>query len=153
MTGFGQTRQGSSTLIDRSLTVNFKFEEAWQESKILVNNLGKVNRPFPSSLGPLYKNEVKCSAFDLEMIFHFHANKTHFHKKGCALSLILKVRVFGTRKWPIVSIISGLFLGWESTSLWRNCWWWDDCKPWMMILLPVGCHLDGKVLSRVNWLL
>ena len=102
MTGFGQTRQGSSTLIDRSLTVNFKFEEAWQESKILVNNLGKVNRPFPSSLGPLYKNEVKCSAFDLEMIFHFHANKTHFHKKGCALSLILKVRVFGPRKWPIV---------------------------------------------------
>ena len=36
------------------------------------------------------------------MIFHSHANKTHFHKKGCALSLILKVRVFGTRKWPIL---------------------------------------------------
>ena len=28
-------------------------------------------------------------------------NKTHFHKKGCAPSLNLKVRVFGTRKWPI----------------------------------------------------
>ena len=37
----------------------------------------------------------------MEIIFHFHANKTHFHKKGCAPSLILKVRVFGTRKWPI----------------------------------------------------
>ena len=37
----------------------------------------------------------------MEMIFHSHANKTHFHKKGCALGLILKVRVFGTRKWPI----------------------------------------------------
>ena len=37
----------------------------------------------------------------MEMIFHSHANKTHFHKKGCAPSLILKVRVFGTRKWPI----------------------------------------------------
>ena len=57
--------------------------------------------PFPSSPGPLYQNEVKCSAFDMEMIFHSHANKTHFHKKGCALGLILKVRVFGTRKWPI----------------------------------------------------
>ena len=34
----------------------------------------------------------------MEMIFHSHANKTHFHKKGCAL---LKVRNFGTRKWPI----------------------------------------------------
>ena len=28
-------------------------------------------------------------------------SKSHFHKKDCALSLILKVRVFGTRKWPI----------------------------------------------------
>ena len=26
-----------------------------------------------------------------------NANKTHFHKKDCASSLILKVRVFGTR--------------------------------------------------------
>ena len=59
------------------------------------------NRPFPSSRGPLYKNEVRCSAFHMEMIFHSHANKTHFHKKGCALGLILKVRVFGTWKWPI----------------------------------------------------
>ena len=30
----------------------------------------------------------------MEMIFHSRANKTHFHKKGCALGLILKVRVF-----------------------------------------------------------
>ena len=51
--------------------------------------------------GPLYQNVVKCSAFDVEMIFHSPANKTHFHKKGCALDLILKVRVLGTRKWPI----------------------------------------------------
>ena len=49
----------------------------------------------------LYQNEVKCSAFDVEMIFHSHANKTHFHKKGCALGLILKVRGFGTRNWSI----------------------------------------------------
>ena len=61
-----------------------------------------ANRPFLSSPGPLYRNEAKCSTFDMEMIFHFHANETHFHKKGCALGIILKVRVFGTRKWPIV---------------------------------------------------
>ena len=30
----------------------------------------------------------------MEIIFHSHANKTHFHKKGCAPSLILKVRDF-----------------------------------------------------------
>ena len=59
------------------------------------------NRLFPSSPGPLYENEVKSSAFDMEMIFHSHANKTHFHKKGCALGLVLKVRVFRTRKWPV----------------------------------------------------
>ena len=59
-------------------------------------------RPFPSSHGPLYQNEVKCSAFDMEMIFHSHANKTHFHKKVCALGLILKVRIFGNEKWPIL---------------------------------------------------
>ena len=37
----------------------------------------------------------------MEMVFHSHANKTHLHKKGCALGLILKGRVFGTQKWPI----------------------------------------------------
>ena len=69
--------------------------------------LGPQNRPFPSSPGPLYQNEVKC----METIFHSHANKSHFHKKGCALGLILKVRVFGTRKWfePTTSCSSALF--------------------------------------------
>ena len=64
------------------------------------------NKPFPSSPGPLYQNEVRCSTFDMEIIFHFYANKTHFQKKGCALGLIFKVRVFGTRKWPILVIDS-----------------------------------------------
>ena len=50
------------------------------------------NWPFPR---PLYQNEVKCSAFDMEMIFHSHANKSHFHKKSCVLGFILRVRVFG----------------------------------------------------------
>ena len=36
------------------------------------------NRSFPSSPRPRYQREVKCSAFDMEMIFHSHANKTHF---------------------------------------------------------------------------
>ena len=55
----------------------------------------------PSFPGPLFQNKGRCSAFGMEIIFHSHANKTHFHKKGCAPSLILKVRVFGTQKWPI----------------------------------------------------
>ena len=36
----------------------------------------------------------------MKMIFHAHANKTLLHKKCCVLNLILKVRVFGTLKWP-----------------------------------------------------
>ena len=50
----------------------------------------------PGSPESVYQNEVKCSAFDMENDFSFHANiLTPFYKKGCALSLILKVRVFG----------------------------------------------------------
>ena len=33
---------------------------------------------------------------------YFHANKTHFHMKSFALSLVLKVKVFGIWKWPIM---------------------------------------------------
>ena len=60
-----------------------------------------INRPFPSSPRPLYQNEVKCAVFNMEMNFHPHANKTRFHKKGCALDLILKMRSLRTWKWPI----------------------------------------------------
>ena len=45
----------------------------------------------------------------MEIIFHSHANKTPFHKKGCAPSLTLKVRVFGTRKWPIKGTTPSIF--------------------------------------------
>ena len=37
----------------------------------------------------------------MKMIFNYDANKIYFHNKGFALSLVLKVRFFGTRKWPI----------------------------------------------------
>jgi len=39
------------------------------------------------------------------MIFNYDANITHFHNKGFALSLVLKVRFFGTRKWPTPAAI------------------------------------------------
>ena len=41
----------------------------------------------------------------MEIIFHSHANKTHFHKKGCAPSLISKVRVFGTRSGLLICYV------------------------------------------------
>ena len=63
------------------------------------------NRPFPSSKNSHFQNEAKCEAIDMKMIFNYYANKTHFHNKGFALSLVLKVRFFGTRKWPISTFV------------------------------------------------
>ena len=73
--------------------------------------LGAQNRFFASSPGPLYKN-IKFSAFDKKTIFHSHANKTPFHKKGCALAigLILNVmRVFGDGSILLVLLVSTIF--------------------------------------------
>ena len=36
----------------------------------------------------------KCGAIDMIMIYYSHASKTHFHNKGPALGLALKVRGF-----------------------------------------------------------
>ena len=60
----------------------------------------RINRPFPSSITH-FQSEAKCEAIDMKMIFNYDTNKTHFHNKGFALSLVLKVKFFGTRKWPI----------------------------------------------------
>ena len=37
----------------------------------------------------------------MKIIFISHANKTHFHMKGFALGLVLKVIVYGARKRSI----------------------------------------------------
>jgi len=50
---------------------------------------------------PLFESEAKCEAIDIKMIFSSHANRAHFHKKDFTLGVVLKVRVFGTRKWPV----------------------------------------------------
>ena len=61
------------------------------------------NRPFLSSKKFHFQIEAKCETFVVEMSFNYDANKTHFHNKGFALSLVLKVKLLGTRKWPITS--------------------------------------------------
>ena len=43
--------------------------------------LGAHNRPLPSSPGPLYQNEVKSSAFDMEMIFFFPCKQNSFSQE------------------------------------------------------------------------
>ena len=51
-------------------------------------------RPFPKCPKPLLQSEVECKAIDIKMIFYSHANETHYHKKGFALSLVFKARIF-----------------------------------------------------------
>ena len=46
---------------------------------------------------PLFQGKGKCEAIDTKMILYCQEVKTHFHKKGFALSLDLKVKVFGSR--------------------------------------------------------
>jgi len=59
------------------------------------------NRPFPSSKKSHSQNEAKCETFVVKMSFICIIIKNHFHINGFALSLALKVRFFGTRKWSI----------------------------------------------------
>ena len=59
------------------------------------------NRPFLSSKNSHFQNEAKCETFVVKMSFICIIIKNHFHINGFALSLALKVRFFGTRKWPI----------------------------------------------------
>ena len=59
------------------------------------------NRPFPSSKKSHFQNEAKCETFVVKMTFICIIIENHFHINGFALSLVMKVRFFGTRKWPI----------------------------------------------------
>ena len=60
-----------------------------------------TGRPFPSSPGPLYQNEVKCSAFDIEMIFILMQMKLIFTGKVVYLASFWK--------WEFMELRSGLF--------------------------------------------
>ena len=48
-----------------------------------------------------FQNEAKCETFVVKMSFICIIIENHFPINGFALSLVLKVRFFGTRKWPI----------------------------------------------------
>ena len=69
-------------------------------TKCLVTLPWWGNRPFPSSKKFHFQNEAKCEIFVVKMSFICIIIKNHFHINGFALSLALKVRFFGTRKWP-----------------------------------------------------
>ena len=60
-----------------------------------------AGRSFPSSNKPLFQSKAKYKAIDIRMIFFYsHANRIPLHKKGLAVSLILKVIVFAEAYHP-----------------------------------------------------
>ena len=94
----------TSESVDENVCCDHSNETLWQYlHKVLFvfQHLKKGNRPFPSSKKFHFQNEAKCETFVLETSFICIIIKTHFHNKGFALSLVLKVKLFGTRKWPI----------------------------------------------------
>ena len=89
------------------------------------------NRPFPSSLAPLFQRESKCETILMKMtlicIKKETACKTHFHMKGFALGLVLKQRHKRTRKWPIAC---------HEMTPWRlSQWmtWYRGCLSFMLL--------------------
>ena len=71
------------------------------EVQYRVTLRAQPNRPFPSSKESHFQNEAKCETFVVKMRNICIIIENHFHINGFALSLALKVRFFGTRKWPV----------------------------------------------------
>ena len=66
----------------------------------------------------------------MKMFFYYsqYANNIHFHKLGFALSLVLKLTYFETRKWPIfctlraeVSLFHGFLIAFTKSFAWLFC--------------------------------
>ena len=68
------------------------------------------NKPFPSSLEPLFQSESRCEDFEMKLSFHswnsLMESRTNYHHKTFALRLVLKKRLKRTRKWPFVTILT-----------------------------------------------
>ena len=80
------------------------LKETGHGARIIVSKYPKIthcNRPFPSSKKSHFQNKAKCETFVVKMSFICIIIENHFHINGFALSLVLKVRFFGIRKWPI----------------------------------------------------
>ena len=84
--------------------------------------------------------------------FSFSCKESHFHKKGCALALILKVRVFATHKWPIFHRHSIVLC---NKSYPRHSWildstlWIADCST---VKIGFRIPVASKILDSLSWI-
>ena len=87
----------------------------------------------------------------MKMIFNYDANKIHFHNKGFALSLVLKVRFFGTRKWCIFKhrtlhykkITNKYIFKGEPSGM--SCYTFVKVISEFVFFFPVPCNIIGIV--------
>ena len=86
----------------------FKFLSSRISSMLILVQLRSIRQAISSSKKSHFQSESKCETFVVKMTFICIIIKNHFHINGFALSLALKVRFFGTRKWPILSILAML---------------------------------------------
>ena len=94
-------------------------------------------KPFPSSKSH-FQNEVKCETFVVKMSFIYITIKNHFHINGFALSLALKVRFFGTRKWPVALEVAVSSHNFPVSGQWAVMQWeYYTAKSKMLYLLHV----------------
>ena len=93
--------------------------------------------------GLCIKTRLSAQPYDMEMSFHSHANKTHFHKKGCALGLTLKVRVLGTRKWPI-------WRGFKFETLFNRLIYIIEIRLWVRPLRWLDTVFQGQYLPSLS---
>ena len=82
-----------------------RIEKFWPRSVKLQSTLNSSStlsignfRVAPSCC---FKARLSSKSLTRKWRYYSHGNKTHFHKKSFALSLVLTLRVFGTRKWSI----------------------------------------------------
>ena len=67
------------------------IDDAYDDSEYHAPN-NNVRHSDTSRLKPLFQSEAKCEDINImKMSFYSHANKTHFHNKGFALGLGLKM--------------------------------------------------------------
>ena len=92
---------------------------AWGEKKIETQRLVGHFRVLPSRC---IKTRLSAQPLIWKWFFILVQIKIIFTKKGCALGLILKVRVFWTRKWPIdmaeMAYNSFYTTTWEISAIW-----------------------------------
>ena len=92
------------------------------------------NNPFPNSLGPLFQNEVKCSDFDMEMIFHSHQINLIFTREVVHFALFWK--------WGFLELESGLFV-------WHNVPCFSK-KIVFLLTICLPCVICGSYVTKIN---